>query len=334
MELITIAIAAYNCEQYIADTLSSALKQTYPSFEIIVVNDGSTDDTLNILNRYNDLRIRIINQANQGLSAARNRGLDESNGKYICFIDADDILEPDYLSKLYACIQTNDLDIAVCGVKYCNDNSECFKTYGDDCFGVNKGSMQELYDRYIQICSNYLMSDSWNKLYNKKFIIESGVRFCTPKGMNGNDFLFNYRLMMHVPRIDAIKECLYIHIDRSGSMVNTRYGKMKASYDYIFKMLDVETEFVEYSDKLRKQIEALYILFERNVFQDILKLSDIRKQYYEIRRLCKEYASFEKKNKIQFCDKMNTLADNIFLKIRNRPSAVWVYILLRSRKIK
>lgn len=99
--MISIIIPLYNKEHYIANTIKSVLTQTYTDFELIIVNDGSTDNSNDIVSKFTDKRIKIINQTNQGVSVARNTGINIAQGTFIAFLDADDEWCPEYLEKMY-----------------------------------------------------------------------------------------------------------------------------------------------------------------------------------------------------------------------------------------
>ena len=124
--LISIIVPAYNVEKYIKTCLDSIIIQTYSNFEVIVINDGSTDQTEKILNEYeSNPKIRIFSQKNGGLSAARNQGLNLANGELVCFIDSDDSVKSDYLEKLAApFFEDSNIDITVCGYQEKFENSE------------------------------------------------------------------------------------------------------------------------------------------------------------------------------------------------------------------
>lgn len=111
MQKITIIVPVYNCEKTIEKCIDSILKQTYKNFELIVINDGSVDKTLEILQRYNDSRIKIINQLNKGTGFARNIGLKNATGEYICFIDGDDYIKPNFLYCSYNLIRKHNANI-------------------------------------------------------------------------------------------------------------------------------------------------------------------------------------------------------------------------------
>ncbi len=124
-QLISIIIPLYNARGYIDHIVPCVMQQTYPNLEILLVNDGSTDDTLEKCQQYQrqDARIRVLSQENGGVSAARNRGLAEAKGEYISFVDADDYLKPDFIETLYRCAVQEDCDVV------CADYVETLGSY-------------------------------------------------------------------------------------------------------------------------------------------------------------------------------------------------------------
>lgn len=105
--MISVIMPAYNMEAYIGESIVSVLSQTFPDLELIVINDGSTDDTSNVVRHFSDDRIRLIEQNNQGVSAARNAGLDAARGEYVSFLDADDLWDITFLQSLFAAISNH-----------------------------------------------------------------------------------------------------------------------------------------------------------------------------------------------------------------------------------
>ena len=114
MEKITIIIPIYNCEKTISRCIDSILRQTYKNFELILVNDGSTDGTSRILCSYKDNRIKLINQENKGTGSARNTGIKYATGDFICFVDGDDYVEPNFLCEGYELIKKYNAQIVAC----------------------------------------------------------------------------------------------------------------------------------------------------------------------------------------------------------------------------
>ena len=116
LELVTIIIPVFNGEKYIAKCLGSVLTQTYQELEIIIIDDGSTDNTVNVVKKIisGDKRVQLISQENAGVSSARNKGLEIATGKYVAFIDADDWVDREYISALVKRIKADNADISVC----------------------------------------------------------------------------------------------------------------------------------------------------------------------------------------------------------------------------
>ena len=114
--LISVIVPVYNGEQYITECIESILSQTYHNIEVIIIDDGSTDDTVRITRQYaaGDKRIKLISQSNRGPSCARNLGLENARGSYITFVDADDVVSTDYLEVLYILLCETGADITAC----------------------------------------------------------------------------------------------------------------------------------------------------------------------------------------------------------------------------
>jgi len=118
--LVSVVVPNYNCGRFIAGTLESVFAQTYPAFEVIVVDDGSTDDSASVLARYEG-RIRLLRQPNQGVSAARNHGIRESRGELIAFLDADDLWDPEKLAKQVPLFESRSIGLVYCAVEYIDE---------------------------------------------------------------------------------------------------------------------------------------------------------------------------------------------------------------------
>lgn len=126
MDLISVIIPVYNVEKYLSECLLSLKNQTYRNIEIIMVNDGSTDKSANICREFcdRDSRFILVEQKNQGLGAARNAGIDCAAGKYLCFVDSDDLVHKDYIMIMYKNLMTFGADISMCGYIKFNDGEE------------------------------------------------------------------------------------------------------------------------------------------------------------------------------------------------------------------
>jgi len=124
LPLITVIVVNYNYGRYLGECIDSVFAQTYPNIEIIVVDDGSTDNSLGVLQRYGE-RVLIIQQENRGVSAARNVGLFKSRGQWIAFLDSDDVWQPEKLQEQFKYLQDSAVAMVFCGVEYRDDSGGC-----------------------------------------------------------------------------------------------------------------------------------------------------------------------------------------------------------------
>lgn len=123
MAQVSIIVPVYNVEKYIKMAIDSLIKQTYQDIEIIIVDDGSNDNSLDIIKAYNDSRIRIYHQSNNGVASARNLGLAKVNSEYVMFLDGDDYYEETCVEKALAAINKDKVDLVIFGARYLDDNN-------------------------------------------------------------------------------------------------------------------------------------------------------------------------------------------------------------------
>lgn len=207
-ELISIIIPAYNAEKYIGRCIASAQGQTYDNIEIIVINDGSTDTTLEIVRSFQekDERIHVIDKQNEGVSAARNIGIEKSKGMFLYYMDSDDYMEKDMLFKLYQAMTTGQSQMAVCG----------FANVYEDIGNVNCAFYSDkeilIREKYLEKMSEYLYTvyfgALWNKLYDGNIIRQNRLRFRKEISL-AEDFIFNMDYLCFVTKITAIPDILY-----------------------------------------------------------------------------------------------------------------------------
>lgn len=168
-ELVSVIIPLYNKEKYIKRCIDSLVKQTYKNLQIIIVDDGSTDNSTDIISQYKDERIELIQKKNEGVSLTRNRGIESSKGKYIAFVDADDYVSEDYIYNLIQQYETKDIQLATSGY-YQTDEENVF---GERAFEYC-GNMRKIPEEY------YILGDChtiWGKLYIKEIINLHNIRF-------------------------------------------------------------------------------------------------------------------------------------------------------------
>lgn len=227
--MISVIVPAYNAEKTIERCIRSIAAQTFKNIEIIVINDGSTDNTED---RIKSLclefqYLRVFSQPNQGLSAARNKGIDESNGELLAFVDADDCIAPSMLEKLYDALEDTGAAISVCGFKKVY---EPFEISMDDAdiktnVAINTANAAEaLYNINGKESNIGLFGvEAWNKLYKKELFNQ--IRF--PVGMIYEDNFIMHKLFHKAAKIAYVKLPLYFYVQTEGSIVHSDYSDKK-----------------------------------------------------------------------------------------------------------
>lgn len=274
--LISIIVPAYNVEKYIKTCLDSLINQTYSNFEIIVINDGSTDQTEKILNEYeSNPKIRIFSQKNGGLSAARNQGLNLANGELVCFIDSDDSVKSDYLEKLAApFFEDSNIDITVCGYQEKFENSEINHVLKSQ----KITGAQATKDLLIKQQDFNILA--WNKLYRKKLFSNNHIEY--PAGQIHEDNLTTYKLFSHAQKVFYISDVLYIYQRTHSEITKNLYSKEKT-----LKRLQVKEQmaieagqYLQDPDlKLSAEVASLLAYF---AFLDHAISRQINKSYYDV----------------------------------------------------
>ncbi|WP_316569225.1 glycosyltransferase [Neobacillus sp. YIM B06451] len=214
---ISVIVAAYNIESYIEKCLESIIVQTYKDLEIIVVNDGSTDNTLHLISNFSkiDSRIVVIDKANGGLSSARNAGLEIASGEYIGFVDGDDYIHEEMYQKLLLLSQETQSDIAVCGHIRKYSNREVFSNSKKIIHYSSEEALSEL------ISSKKIHDYAWDKLYKKKLF--ENIRY--PIGKMYEDVFTTYKLFIKAKKVVYIDEPLYYYIQRDGSILRKGFSE-------------------------------------------------------------------------------------------------------------
>jgi len=218
----SIIVPVYNSEKYLDDCLNSIFKQTNQDFEVICVNDGSTDKSLDILKRYEE-DIIIINQENMGLSVARNNGVKKSNGKYLIFVDSDDTIENKLLEKIDV-VSKNNPDLIRFGViENFNENKNIIAAPK-----FNNLSGEEAFK---QIVENKYIEPAWLYAYNKKYYVKNNFEFIP--NMYHEDFGLIPKIIMLADKVTSIEYPGYNYIKREGSITNDPVKANKRANDFL-----------------------------------------------------------------------------------------------------
>lgn len=286
--LVSIIVPVYNVEKYLVKCLDSICSQTLKDIEIICVNDGSTDGSLKILEEYQkkDERIRIITQSNQGLSAARNTGLEIATGKYIGFVDSDDFISLNMYEDLYNTIVKYDTDVVICNHFSMVNNS----ITGGSKHVYNQDGLLKTEKEYIY---NLLKDESiqnfvWSRLY--KMEVLDGVRF----------------------RVGRVFEDVYLSVDLLGR-INSAYYLNEPLYCYRIREGSITSSL---DDKgLEDSINSVCLMFSsvKERFPDLLNLN----VFYSLKLLAYMMSRYNKKDIDKMIKKYKEKIKLIFDEIKN-----------------
>lgn len=249
-DLVTVIVAIYNAEQNLEKCIESVLGQSYKNIELILVNDGSTDNSLEICEKFLDIdsRVRIVDKENEGVSVSRNIGLIKAKGKYCCFLDADDWIEKKHVEGLLNCL--GDGDIVVEG--YVKERDNCFET----CQLASK--KLELHDMNINnsvksFFINGYIHPCWNKLFKMELIRKYNISFRRDIHIS-EDSLFCLTYLKHSRKMVLTNLCTYHYCVKEVGI-----SLSKKVYDDIFKIYE-------------EVYEELYsCLLRGNVVEELIK---------------------------------------------------------------
>ena len=220
--LISVIVPAYNVAQWISKCLESIMNQTYKKLEIIVIDDGSTDETPQILDRYAniDSRIKVVHQKNSGLVKVRNKGIELDSGEYVAFVDGDDTIIPEMYERLLKNALKYDADISHCGVCFCFSDGHEEQHYGTGYLKIqnNVEGLKDLLE------GKFIEPGLWNKLYKSTIVADSCIDETV---LNNEDLLRNYVLFERAKKSVFEDFCGYRYYQREGSMSKDKSKKVR-----------------------------------------------------------------------------------------------------------
>ena len=230
---LSVIVPCYNVSNYVSKSISSLCEQTLKEIEVIAINDGSTDNTLEVLNslakKYTNLK--VIDKKNEGVSVARNKGLDIASGEYIGFLDSDDWVKKDCFMKLYNKAKEGDYDIVCCDTTADNDSVKNLMVNG-----------------YAVI---------WNKIYKKELLddirFKKGISFC-------EDVLFLFMVYSRIKKIGVVDESLHYYLQREGSLTYVYDKKLYQLIDSLDNVIDFYKKEKKY-DEYYEELEYSYVRY-------------------------------------------------------------------------
>ena len=300
---VSVVIPTYNVSKYIESTLESVIMQTIDNFEIIIVDDGSTDNTVELckktLERVN-IPYKILRQPNSGVSIARNRGISASEGKYIYLLDSDDLINKFFLEKMICTAKKNNADIVFCGFDKIDEQQNLIEQYSS-LYSYIEGGLTG-----IEVLKLMLKEQIWictiSGIYKRELICNNNITY-TPKCSNGEDQEFCMKNLIHAKNIACVKESLAFYVQRDSSVSYS--GSLKK-----FNALGATRRVINYAEKESNDKNIVQYLkynkyqkeFFRN-FNSLLKYSPNSEVIKVINRnkkfinQLKKYRSIEKSKK-------------------------------------
>lgn len=347
---LSIILPVYNVEKYLEKCLETMLNQKYQNFELIIVNDGTKDNSEEIILKYaNDTRymskIKYIKKENGGLSDARNYGYKEAEGKYVTFFDSDDYISEYMYLNIMKKVKEFNYDVIV---------SDLYMEYED--INSKNNSKNGSFNKLVYVSSNVksdnknlsledkkeLLKNMYiavhNKIYKKEVIdrVFGDIPFI--KGMLYEDICFTYKLIPNINSIARVEEPLYYYMQREGSISNTYSDKLN---DILKSIEIIETYYKENKDgeyclleKYKDEIEYITVRYYFGTYmQRLAKAKNLKKYILEYKNV-KKYINNKYKNyKNNIYLKKAKGIKNKLLKIYNLPIAILIYILETNREL-
>lgn len=297
MSKVSIIIPAYNVEKYLKKCMKSLTSQTLKDLDIICINDGSTDKTLEIFNLFagRDERIRVFSQENLGVSEARNFGLSEANADYIMFLDGDDYFSPKACKIAYEQISKQNADIGIFGI------TELYGFIQLPC-NVNK-NIKKAIKNPENIDLWKFQTYSVNKIYKKEFLTKHNINF--PAGIKtAEDTIFSLTCLFENPKYCFIDKALYTYRKNRKNSATSKINGVKSDIEALKAFYQMPVFQMQNEDMQLKVIEKFcsgsWNYYKRNkknneLIQDIKELINFIEQHYDINKL----KQFKKYNQIK-----------------------------------
>lgn len=266
----SIIIPVYNTEKYLYECLNSILNQTYKNFEVICIDDNSSDNSKAILEtlQKNECKIKIIKNTNSvGAGDARNQGLKIAKGKYICFVDSDDIISEHLLEKAKNSLSPQ-ADILIFGAKTKNNKNKKIYTGQYSAKNFTKNFQSNIFQYHTV---------AWNKIYRRDFLVNNNILFSNTK--TGEDQIFFIKSLINAQTINILKEDLYIYRKyRENALTNTKIKNDLSPIYNLYNIVDY-LEDITIPEKLKYKILTHYLIKAVSWYNKTTK--SVENQYYK-----------------------------------------------------
>lgn len=284
----SIIVPVYNCETYLERCINSIINQTLKNFELILIDDGSTDGSLKICNKFREeyVNIHVISKKNSGVSDSRNIGIKKAKGKYICFVDSDDYIDNSYLKYVKEIFEKMDVQLVNTG--FYSEIHSGDKITQDQIFAEEKlyANKNEIKNDLVYLWDTHMLYNIWNKVYLKNIIDENKIEF---SDLNfGEDMIFNMHYLNHVDKFFNSSNIYYHYVKERKNSITTKYNhdlfniRIKEYYMFneYFQINGIsQKEYSEFSS--RRYIERILGCIE-NICGSDLKLIEKKREIKKI----------------------------------------------------
>lgn len=293
MPKISIIVPIYNSEKYLKECLDSLVNQTFKDIEIICVNDGSTDNSLEIVKHFaeKDFRIKVINQENKGQSAARNAGLKIASGEWITFIDSDDYID---LNTYERVLTVSNVDVICFGIEVYGDNLYAARQADNEYYKIKYKNLVHLNNK-IRLNTDVSVCD---KLFRKEIIDNYNINF--PEGMHFEDAEFYWKYILCCKTANYIDEYFYHYRRREDSIMHNAFHQKGIAIEHLY-IIENLYKFMIANELYKNNINLLVELFKQ--FFSFAYMNTKPKNQFEVLGLANIYANkffSDKKNKCCF----------------------------------
>lgn len=269
---VSVVVPVYNAEKYIKRCMDSIINQSFNDIEIIAINDGSSDNSLNILREYekNDKRIKVIDQENLGVSSCRNKGIKVSKGNYLVFIDSDDWIDLDMIGLMYQNSINNKSDIVICSYirEFIGHSKEKLFNLPEEVIYEKMKIRNELHRKLFGPIDIELSNPEgldalgtvWGKLYNSELIKENQIEFVDLNIIGSNeDSFFNINVFKYVNKITFLNKPLYHYWKENSESLTSKYNPLlreqwNVLYEYMYKFIEENNYDDTYYNALQNRI--------------------------------------------------------------------------------
>lgn len=318
--LVSVIMPVYNSEKYLGDAIKSVLNQTFKAFELILVDDGSRDQSSAICDQFaaEDSRIVVIHKSNGGICSARNTGIENARGEYVAFMDNDDLIESELLEENYFIAKSNNADMVKFGKREILVQGETVLKVKETRFEKNTYQKKTVLEELLNLRKQSMLTFVWDSLIRKSVIDDNYLLFDTKFKYGNEDIDFCEKLVGYCDKVVVNPKCYYNHFTRVGYSTSSKFSKESIMLQ-LYLLEKSNKRYEEYNLLTeRNRVAYITIVTRQLVFPTCQKLNDAKK-------------TVSKKEKIEIVDSINSAKElEIYKKFGDKgllqqSPKLWIY---------